>query len=164
MRRSRWMALRRKRYGSGQLPRGAFIQEPAMKRLVCLATILAAGCSTASKDIASLYVSPMQYEPYSCEQLAAENARVESRARQVAGRLDEAAQNDKALAVSAIVFWPTLFALGGTKQQEAEYARLKGEHDAVQQAGIQKRCPQMLAPSQQLTSTPQPAVATSASQ
>ena len=40
-----------------------------------------------------------------------------------------------------ILFWPALFALGGTKQQEAEYARLKGEYDAVQQAAIAKKFP-----------------------
>ena len=40
-----------------------------------------------------------------------------------------------------LLFWPALFALGGTKQQEAEYARLKGEYDALQQAAIVKKCP-----------------------
>jgi hypothetical protein len=34
-----------------------------------------------------------------------------------------------------------LFALGGTKQQEAEYARLTGEYDALQQAVVAKKCP-----------------------
>lgn len=41
-----------------------------MKRAVCLCAILAMGCSTASKDIASAYVSPMQYQTYDCEQFA----------------------------------------------------------------------------------------------
>jgi hypothetical protein len=44
------------------------------------------------------------------------------------------------MAVTLFLFWPAAFALGGTKQQEAEYARLKGESDAVQQAVIAKRC------------------------
>lgn len=39
-----------------------------------------------------------------------------------------------------VLFWPALFALGGTKQQEADYARLRGEYDAVQQAMIAKKC------------------------
>lgn len=63
------------------------------------------------------------------------------RVTQLGGRLDEAASNDKKIAgVGVILFWPALFALGGTKAQEAEYARLKGEHDAVQQASISKKC------------------------
>lgn len=44
------------------------------------------------------------------------------------------------MGVGLVLFWPALFALGGTKQQEAEYARLKGEHDALQQAAVAKKC------------------------
>ena len=39
-----------------------------------------------------------------------------------------------------------LFALGGTKQQEADYARLKGEYEAIGQAMIAKKCDQGTAP------------------
>ena len=64
-----------------------------------------------------------------------------NRVSQLGGRLDEAASNDKAIGVvGAVLFWPALFALGGTKNQEAEYARIRGEHDALQQASIQKKC------------------------
>ena len=63
------------------------------------------------------------------------------RVKQLGVRLDQAASNDKAIGVvGAVLFWPALFALGGTKQQEAEYARLKGEYDAVSQAQILKKC------------------------
>ena len=115
-----------------------------LKRPVCLAvaiSILSAGCATASKDISSAYVSPMQYQSYDCEQITAEVQRVHGRVTQLGGRLDEAASNDKAImGVGLILFWPALFALGGTKQQEAEYGRLKGEYDALHQASIQKKC------------------------
>jgi hypothetical protein len=59
---------------------------------------------------------------------------------QLGGRLDQASSNDKAILAGGILFFPAWFALGGTKQQEAEYARLKGEHEAVQQAAILKKC------------------------
>jgi uncharacterized protein YceK len=99
------------------------------------------GCATASKDIASSYVSPNQYASYDCAQLAAEAGRIQTRVVQLGGRLDQAAQNDAGImAVGLILFWPVLFALGGTKQQEAEYARLRGEYDAVEQAAISKKC------------------------
>lgn len=109
--------------------------------VVLSAAIALTGCATASKDIAGNYVSPMQYQSYDCEQITGEAQRIQVRANQIAGRLDEAASNDKAIAgVGIVLFWPALFALGGTKQQEAEYARLKGEYDAVQQAAIAKKC------------------------
>jgi len=107
------------------------------------------GCATASKDIASTYISPMQYQAYDCEQLGGETQRINMRVNQLAGRLDEAAANDKAIAgVGAILFWPALFALGGTKSQETEFARLKGEYDAIQQVAVLKKCPGAVAPSQ----------------
>lgn len=105
------------------------------------------GCATASKDIASTYVSPMQYHAYDCDQLMTESQRIHGRANQLGGRLDQAAANDKAIAgVGIVLFWPALFALGGTKEQEAEYARLKGEYDAVQQASIMKKCDVVVPP------------------
>lgn len=121
------------------------------------------GCATSSKDIASTYVSPIQYQGYDCEQIAAENQRLASRVSQLGGRLDEASSNDKAImGVGLVLFWPALFALGGTKQQEAEYARLKGEHDALQQAAVAKKCTVMTAkndaPAAVPAAAPSPAV------
>ena len=115
-----------------------------MKSLLAVltsASVLLVGCSTASKDIAPISASPLQYNAYDCSQLVAENVRLNGRMSQLSGRLDEAASNDKAITGAGIIlFWPALFALGGTKQQEAEYAKLKGEHDALQQSLILKKC------------------------
>jgi outer membrane murein-binding lipoprotein Lpp len=116
-----------------------------MKTLIAAAVsacIALTGCATASKDIAATYVSPMQYQAYDCQQLSSEIQRIQSRVVQLGGRLDTAASNDKAIAgVGIILFWPALFALGGTKQQEADYSRLRGEYDATEQAAILKKCP-----------------------
>lgn len=112
-------------------------------------------CSTASKDISPNYISPLQYQAYDCNQLSSESQRLQGRANQIGGRLDEAASNDKAITgVGLILFWPALFALGGTKQQEAEYARLRGEHSAIEQSAISKKCPGIVAYNG--TSTPPP--------
>lgn len=122
------------------------------KTTAVVVSIALAGCATSSKDIASVYVSPMTYANYDCQQLIAETARIQGRANQIGGRLDEAASNDKAImGVGMVLFWPALFALGGTKAQEAEYAQLKGQADAVQQAAIEKKC------ASQTTSVPAPA-------
>ena len=109
------------------------------------ASIVLSGCATASKDITPTYTSPMQYQAYDCDQLASESQRIQARVVQLGGRLDTAASNDKAIAgVGVILFWPALFALGGTKQQEADYGRLRGEYDAVQQSAVIKKCPGMV--------------------
>lgn len=99
------------------------------------------GCATSSNKISATYVSPHQYNNYDCDQIAAETMRLRVRVAELTGRLDSAADNDKVImGVGLILFWPALFALGGTAQQEAEYARLKGEFDALQSAAIQKKC------------------------
>ena len=99
------------------------------------------GCASPSANIAASYTSPIQYQSYDCAQLESEAQRVHGLANQLAGRLDEAASNDKVLmGVGMVLFWPVLFALGGTKQQEADYARLNGEYSALQQAMIAKKC------------------------
>lgn len=119
------------------------------QKLVLSISVLAflGACATSSKDITATYISPTQYQSYDCQQLNAETQRLQARYIELGGRLDQAASNDKALVgVGMILFWPALFALGGTKQQEAEYARLRGENDAVQQASVQKSCGSAAAP------------------
>ena len=107
---------------------------------VVLASLLA-GCSTASKDIVAANVSPLQYSNYDCEQVRAELIRINGRVNQMAGKLDKNRENDNlAVGVSLVLFWPAVFFLGGTKEQEAEFAKLKGEAQALEQVAIQKRC------------------------
>ena len=113
------------------------------KSIICYIAIigLLAGCATAGKDVVAMYVSPIQYSNYDCEQLRAELIRINVRVNQMTGRLDTAASNDAAImGVGMILFWPALFALGGTKQQEAELSRLKGEYEALQSAANGKKC------------------------
>lgn len=111
------------------------------KTILLSTVVVAAGCATSSKDVPTAYVSPMQYQNFDCAQLTAESSRLFQRVNQLGGRLDEAAANDKAIATGGgLLFWPALFALGGTKQQEAEYGRLKGEYDAIQQSAVIKKC------------------------
>ena len=45
------------------------------------------------------------------------------------------------MAIGLVLFWPTLFFLeGGDGPEAAEYARLKGEVDALEGVAIQKQC------------------------
>jgi hypothetical protein len=45
------------------------------------------------------------------------------------------------MAIGLILFWPALFFLeGGDGPQAAEYARLRGEVDALERVAIVKKC------------------------
>lgn len=123
-------------------------------------SLVLAGCAASSQDIVTTYVSPLQYQPYDCTQLQLELQRIQGRVVELGGRLDQAAANDKALAgVGIVLFWPALFSLGGTKWQEAEYGRLRGEYEAVQQTMIQKKCG---APASPTFAAPAPAASAAA--
>lgn len=121
-----------------------------MKKLtaaVVSMSLVIAGCATSSKDISATYISPLQYQNYDCGQIAAESQRIQTRVVELGGRLDQAANNDKAImGVGLVLFWPALFMVGGTKTQEAEYGRLRGEYEAVQKAAVEKRCSSVVAP------------------
>lgn len=108
------------------------------------------GCATSSTKIAPAYVPPTQYASFDCTQMHAEMQRLHGRVSQLAGRLDGASMLDKALtgmgAVLMTNLWTVTYGVtalayvGGTKSQEMEYARLKGEHLALVLAGSEKRC------------------------
>jgi uncharacterized protein YceK len=125
-----------------------------MKKLTALfiiyISIIMSGCSTASKDISARYVSPIQYSSYDCTQLQEESYRITRIVSELGGRIDEKASRDKLLVATPYTVW----FVGGNQDQEAEYSRLKGEHDAVQQALIQKKCSQSDMPNYEQTSVP----------
>jgi hypothetical protein len=111
------------------------------KGLVLLSAFALAGCATKAADITPSYVSPMQYDAYTCPQLAEEAQRVSAHAAQAAGAQDSQASKDTvATTIGVIVFWPSLLFIGGDKQNAAELARLKGEMDAIEQTSIRKKC------------------------
>ena len=103
--------------------------------------ILIAACASSSAEVKPSYVSPLQYQNLSCQQLGAEAERISRRASEAAGVQDTNRTNDAWVTGAAIVlFWPAAFFVKGDGQNAAELARLKGEFEAIEQASIQKSC------------------------
>lgn len=116
-----------------------------MRGSVALAACIAlavAGCASSASNIQPSYISPIVYQDYDCQQLAAEAQRVSSAASRAAGVQDQKATNDAvATGVALVVFWPAALLLsGGDGQTAAELARLRGQKEAIEQAAIQKKC------------------------
>jgi len=109
--------------------------------IIVLVGLLGA-CATPPEKIKTAYVSPLQYKDYDCEQIAMETDRVSRRVQNLNASLKKTASDDSAqMAVGMILFFPALFFLeGGDGAEAQEYARLKGESDALQTASIQKKC------------------------
>ena len=103
--------------------------------------LVAAGCASSPDSITAQYVSPLQYQSYSCEQLGAESQRIGVRVSEVTGQQQSKATSDAvATGVGVVLFWPALFFLGSGSDKKEELSRLKGESEAIQQAAIQKNC------------------------
>jgi hypothetical protein len=105
------------------------------------AALALAGCASRSADIPAAYVSPVQYQSYSCAQIQEEAARVSSRAVIASGAQDQNATNDAvATGVALVLFWPAAFMLKGNGASAQEVGQLKGDMDAIEEANIRKKC------------------------
>src|SRR5262245_40235934 len=99
--------------------------------------LLAAACASLSDAIKAAYVSPLQYQGLSCQQIGAEMERVSRRASEAAGVQDSQRSSDQwATAGAIILFWPAAFLVKGDGNNAAELARLKGEFEALEQVSI----------------------------
>ena len=121
-----------------------------MKKYLASALLAASlsGCASSPDHMAAAYVSPIQYQDYDCTQIGGELTRVSRRAQELYGQLDKTASNDAIqMGVGLVLFWPTLFFLeGGDGPEAAEYSRLKGEREALEQSAIQKHCDPSIIP------------------
>lgn len=118
------------------------------KAILCVVLVMVAGCASQPSDLQTAYVSDLQYRSYDCDQLELEAARVSRRANELHASLQDKADNDAAqMGVGLVLFWPTLFFLeGGDGVEAQEYSRLKGERDAIERVGVQKKCSIEFAP------------------
>ncbi len=112
--------------------------KPTLAAFTCL---MAAGCATRAENISAAYVSPIQYQSFTCSQVQEEAARVSARAAVASGAQDQKATNDAvATGVGVVLFWPALFLIKGDAASAQEVAQLKGDMEAIEQANIQKKC------------------------
>jgi len=119
-----------------------------IRTLILPALLLVTACATHPDNISKHYVSDVQYQSYSCKQLEIESHRVNGRIGDAYLKAKKLAENDAAqMGIGLILFWPTLFFLeGGDGPAAAEYARLKGEYDAIERSSIQKNCGSTIRP------------------
>ena len=75
-------------------------------------SIVLAGCASQPEDIQAQYVSEVQYQSYTCDQLAQESQRISARTGDLYAQVNKLADNDATqMGVGLILFWPTLFFL-----------------------------------------------------
>jgi hypothetical protein len=110
---------------------------------LCAATLgVLGGCASQPDRITAQEVSTLPYRELDCAQLGIEMDRVSRRVGTLHASLKRTADNDAAqFAVGMLLFWPTLFFLeGGDKAEAAEFARLKGEYEALHAVADGRGC------------------------
>lgn len=101
----------------------------AMALPICLS-----GCANRPGAWGAPYAAP--HVAYNCEQISAELGRVYASIHQLGG----AALPERAMATGAKVPSSAILMMGGSKEQVAEFSRLKSEYEALEQLGDDKRC------------------------
>jgi len=114
--------------------------------LMFAATLAISGCASKSHQLQAAHVSTSGYKKLECKELHAELQGNINRTNELIGILDEKASNDEtAMAIGMILFWPALFALeGGDGVEAAEYSRLKGEFNAIEEVAILNECAEVV--------------------
>jgi hypothetical protein len=114
-----------------------------MRFLIILlsSTIFWLGCATSPDKISAAYVSPLKYKDYDEDMIIMEMDYVGKRTNDLYYSLKKEASSDSAqMAVGLLLFWPALFFLeGGDGPEAAEYARLKGEYEALRTVAVQRK-------------------------
>lgn len=107
-----------------------------------LALAMISACATQPNKIAATYVSPMIYKDYDCDQIVLEQNRIERRTGELYSSLKKEANADSwQMGLGLVLFWPTLFMLeGGDGPEATEYARLRGEYEALNDVSVSKKC------------------------
>lgn len=94
------------------------------------------GCASSPESIAPAYISDMSYSHWTCEQLAQEQPRLVSALSTACDAQRRCRANDTA---GVIFLGLPVSSLSGSNMA-SEVARLKGELQALQRAGILKNC------------------------
>lgn len=93
-----------------------------------------ASCTPGAKSVSPVYVSPLEYSAYDCEQISAEIRRVSRRSSELAGQVDQIVDGE-----NTAQFWG-LPSGNESIAKKQEYARLLGQFEALEQASIEKKC------------------------
>ena len=124
------------------------MKRPITAVLLLTVALILPSCAASPENSHASYVTSSQFQTYSCEELLAEIERIQTRVNQLTGKPNDKtpAKDQWVLGTDLSLSWAALFALSGTKEQEAEYVQLKSEYDAIQQWAVAKKCPGIIPP------------------
>lgn len=109
--------------------------------IISFFVFMVVGCASDPKDLQAQYVSPMLYKDYDCEQIATEMAHLERRTGDLYHQLKaERSADEWQTATGVFLIIPLFWLEGGDSPAAAEFTRVKGEHEALRQVSVAKKC------------------------
>jgi len=114
-----------------------------MRQLLVIGVALAlTACASNPDKLEADYVPATRYKNYDCDQIGTAMDLVGERTGELYSELADKRKKDNwQMGVGLFLFWPALFFLErGDGPEAEEYARLKGEFEALRQASVQKSC------------------------
>lgn len=105
------------------------------KRNIILNIILSSlisicGCSNSSENISGIYVSPLLYKSYDCDQLLNEKNRLSKKIHRISRKLDKPYE----------LYIYSFFNKDIRYFKESELASLKGQYDALHETAMENKC------------------------
>tara|TARA_B100001093_G_C26319603_1_gene797079 strand:+ start:174 stop:524 length:351 start_codon:yes stop_codon:yes gene_type:complete len=99
-------------------------------------------CASSPDELSTQYVPASTFSNLDCDQIAGSLRQKNGRLQNLYTKLEKEASTDETqMAVGMLLFWPALFFLeGGDSPEAAEYSRLKGEVEALNEASMLKKC------------------------
>lgn len=109
--------------------------------LIVIAALALSGCATPSQNIEARAVPIDGYLRLSCDDLLAEETRVEEKRDALADQIGRRRTSDDIVTgVGLLVAWPALAFIKGNSEVKGQYAYLLGKHETLVHAFDQKGC------------------------
>jgi len=94
-------------------------------------------CAHSTDKLANTYVSPLTFKGLDCEQVSAEMARISNSAYLLGASVNKNKDKNRwAFGIGG----PALLFLSGDTLEAVEYSKLRGEYEALEKVGIEKKC------------------------
>lgn len=108
---------------------------------LCITFIFLIGCAASPASVKSVYVSPLKYLSYDCDQLLQEFECLDKKLAELNKKQGTASDIDAiAMGISAILFWPAAILIATSGDHSVELAVIKGEHKAIETFIIESKC------------------------
>ncbi|MGB0960905.1 MAG: hypothetical protein ACPGVK_11700 [Halocynthiibacter sp.] len=99
-------------------------------------------CAEYPVNIDAAYIPSLVYKGASCQELGAEQVRLQRYVQRTVNEQQRSSRNDTAaVTVSLFIFWPAIGAMAFSRDKAAHLAVARGHYNALAEASTRAHCP-----------------------